>query len=88
MKSTFALKLLRTLFLGCLISVTLTACAKQTPTSPPSSLVILKDTSAEVADKVCGGLAPEVLTAEERADVLALNYAARFGKRYQLICKK
>jgi hypothetical protein len=51
-------------------------------------LPILKDTSAEVAAKICAGLAPEKLTAAEEADVLTLNYAARYGTRFKEICKQ
>lgn len=50
--------------------------------------MILKETSADAIAKVCEGLAPEMLTAEESADVLMLNYAARAGKRYLEICKQ
>lgn len=88
MKSTTALLRLTLRSLVCLTFVTLTACASPTLNSPPSSLVILKETSADAIAKVCEGLAPEMLTAEESADVLMLNYAARAGKRYLEICKQ
>lgn len=50
--------------------------------------MILQNTSDEAVAKVCDGLKPEKLKPEEEADVLALNYAARYGKRYQVICPK
>lgn len=72
--------------LVCLSSVLLMSCGHATRPSPKSSSVILQDTSAEAIAKTCGGLAPEVLTPEEAAHVITLNYAARYGKRWQTIC--
>lgn len=86
MKSKTALLGPKNLFAVCLSLNLLTACANSIPVSPGSSSAILKDTSAEVALKICEGLKPEILSAQEEVDVLTLNYSARAGKVWERIC--
>ena len=62
---------------ACLSLVLLTSCGTKPQPSPKSFSAIVVDTSRDVKEAACIALKPDVLTAEEEANPLVLNYAAR-----------
>ena len=65
------------LLTACLSFPVLTSCGHKPPTSPKSYSVIIRETASEVKAAACVALKPDVLTAEEEANIGLLNYAAR-----------